>query len=259
MFGNKKSPLLWITLGLSTVILGAAVAAPLCPGKVSCQEHSNGRPVPSVNRPTLNNADLQALAKRITVQVKTGSNSGSGAIFERRGDRYRVLTNAHNLIQLSSAQVRTSDGNLHAAIRSNVKNLGNNDLAILEFTSTTVYPVAEWSRQITKKGAAIMAAGFAYDQNEATTIEAEVSHFLEKPLNRGYQLGYTNSVRQGMSGGPILDRTGLLIGVNAISAYPLFNRIYIFADGTRPPLSLVKQLRRSNWGVPVMPYLEAIN
>jgi Trypsin-like peptidase domain len=267
MVGNKLLPLLWITVWLSTVVLGVAMATQNCAGKFSCQDHSKLRSTDSINRHPLNNEELKTLAKKITVQVQAGSISGSGAIFDRiispkgeqPGDRYRVVTNAHNLLQQSSVQIRTSDGQVHPAVRSNISNLGNNDLAILEFRSTNSYQVAEWSRQPAKKGALIIFAGFAYDKNEVTTINAEVSHFLEKPLKRGYQLGYTNSIRQGMSGGPIIDRTGLLIGINAISAYPLLNRIYVFADGTKPPANLIKQMRQSNWGVPVMPYLARLN
>jgi serine protease Do len=268
MAGNKLLPLLWITIWLSTVVLGMAMATQNCAGKIYCQDHSKARSVESVDRYLLNSEELKTLTKKITVQIQAGSISGSGAIFDRiaspkgnqQGDRYRVVTNAHNLIQQSSSvQLRTSDGRLHQAVRSNVSNLGNNDLAILEFHSTSSYQVAQWSRQPAKKGSLIVFAGFAYDKNEVTMADAEVSHFLEKPLKRGYQLGYTNSIRQGMSGGPIIDRTGLLIGVNAISAYPLLNRIYVFADGTKPPPSLIKQMRRSNWGVPVMPYLSSLN
>jgi S1-C subfamily serine protease len=267
MFGNKLLPLLWITGWLSTVVLGVAMATQNCAGKISCQDHSKAQSIESIDRHPLNSEELKTLAKKITVQIQAGSISGSGVIFDRitspkgnqQGDRYRVVTNAHNLIQQSSVQLRTIDGHLHQAVRSNVNNLGNNDLAILEFHSTSSYQVAEWSRQPAKKGSLIIFAGFAYDKNEVTMSDAEVSHFLEKPLKRGYQLGYTNSVRQGMSGGPIIDRTGLLIGVNAISAYPLLNRIYVFADGTKPPANLIKQMRRSNWGVPVMPYLANLN
>jgi S1-C subfamily serine protease len=254
MIGSKKIllPLLWIAC-LSTVVLGVAIAAPNCSMTLTCPGHLKNS---KLYRSPLNYADLQKLARQITVQVQAGSISGSGAIFDRQGDRYRVITNAHNLIQTSSAQIRTNDGHIHLATKSKAYKLGNNDLAILEFKSSSTYQVAECSRQSIKKGDLVVAAGFEFDKTEITTTNAEVSHFLEQPLKRGYQLGYTNAVHQGMSGGPILDRTGVLIGVNAVSAYPLLNRIYVFADGSKPTMAIIKQMRRSNWGVPVMPYLE---
>jgi serine protease Do len=43
---------------------------------------------------------------------------------------------------------------------------------------------------------------------------------LTKTLPGGYQLGCTNDVSQGMSGGPVLDQQGELIGINGLLKYP---------------------------------------
>ena len=42
----------------------------------------------------------------------------------------------------------------------------------------------------------------------------EVSLLPEKSLSQGYRLGYTNDIKVGMSGGPIFNDLGLLIGIN---------------------------------------------
>ncbi len=239
---------LWVAIGLPTVVFADI-------NTLGCSQNKAIQPP---IRPPLTDAELFKLAQQVTVKVQAVSISGSGAIFDRQGERYRVLTNAHNLLKADAAQVQTSDGQVHPALRTNSQALGSSDLAVLEFTSKNTYRVAEWSRQPIAKGTQVVAAGFEFDRPEITTVNGEVSHFLDKPLRRGYQLGYVSYVRQGMSGGPILDRTGLLLGINAISAYPLLNRVYVFADGTRPNLPTIKQMRRSNWGIPIVPYVECL-
>lgn len=215
-----------------------------------------------IARQPLTNIDLHSHIKQVTVRVQAASISGSGVIFDRVtsqvGTRYRILTNAHNLLKADTAQIQTSDGQLHNAVRTHTQVLTVNDLAVLEFTSPHIYRSAEWSQQAITKDTAVVAAGFEFDQPEVTMTPGAVSLVLPQPLKRGYQLGYSGRIRQGMSGGPILDHTGLLLGVNAVSAYPIINRGFVFADGTRPSLATIKQLRRSNWGIPVAPYLVCV-
>jgi S1-C subfamily serine protease len=224
-----------------------------------CAEEVSPSPIA---RQPLTSIDLHSHIKQVTVRVQTASISGSGVIFDQVtsqvGTHYRILTNAHNLLKADAAQIQTSDGQLHNAIRTHTQILTFNDLAVLEFTSSHVYRSAEWSHQPITKDTAVVAAGFEFDQPEITMAPGAVSRVLTQPLKRGYQLGYSGRIRQGMSGGPILDHTGLLLGVNAVSAYPIINRGFVFADGTRPSPATIKQLRRSNWGIPVAPYLTCI-
>jgi S1-C subfamily serine protease len=218
-------------------------------------------PSPIARQP-LTNIDLHSHIKQVTVRVQTSSISGSGVIFDRVtsqvGSRYRILTNAHNLLKADIAQIQTSDGQLHNAVRTHTQVLMANDLAVLEFISPNIYRSTEWSQQSVTQDTAVVAAGFEFDRPEVTMTPGSVSLVLPQPLKRGYQLGYSGRIRQGMSGGPILDQTGLLLGVNAVSAYPIINRGYVFADGTRPSPATIKQLRRSNWGIPVAPYLACV-
>lgn len=75
---------------------------------------------------------------------------------------------------------------------------------------------------------------------------------LPKPLEQGYQLGYTNEVAAGMSGGPILDRSGQLVGINGGLKYPPQGiAAFTFADGTSPSVSLFEQMESLSWAIPV--------
>jgi S1-C subfamily serine protease len=251
--------LLWVVMGLPT-----ATFADIKP--LGCPEAK--LPLPTA-RNLLTKNELYQLAQQVTVKVQAANISGSGVIFDssarakggrtesQNGTRYRILTNAHNLLQAETAQIQTSDNQLHTALRTHTQVLLGTDLAVLEFNSRNVYRSAPWLQQPIAKET-VVAAGFEFDRPEVTISAGEVTLVLPQPLRRGYQLGYSGRVRQGMSGGPILDQTGLLLGVNAIAAYPIVNRGYIFMDGTRPSPMTIKQLRRSNWGIPVAPYLACI-
>lgn len=72
-----------------------------------------------------------------------------------------------------------------------------------------------------------------------------------KPLVGGYQLGYTNEIKQGMSGGPLLDQSGKLVGVNGLLAYPILNNAYVYQDGSRPSNELRQKLRQVSFAVPI--------
>ncbi|AFW94305.1 trypsin-like protein [Anabaena sp. 90] len=67
---------------------------------------------------------------------------------------------------------------------------------------------------------------------------------LEKALERGYQIGYTNKLEKGMSGGPLLNENGQLIGVNGMHAYPLWDVPSVFIDGTPADEKLHQQIVR---------------
>jgi S1-C subfamily serine protease len=213
-----------------------------------------GTPCPVVadrDRPVLTTPQLETLAQSITVRVLSPGGAGSGVIVGRQGSKYQILTNAHNLLGTDRPLVQTSDGSSHPARRSPRQGWGKKDLALVEFQSDRTYKVAQWSPQLATKGLEIVSAGFEFDRPEVTVSKGQVSQFLDKPMRSGYQLGYSSRLNQGMSGGPILDRTGLLLGINAMAAYPMVNRAYVFADGSRPSPPTLKQLRRSNWGIPI--------
>jgi S1-C subfamily serine protease len=240
-----------ICLGLSASVAAVGQEKPSCPAATDCRWQCGTVAEIQPSRPLLTNAQLEKLAHSITVRVVSPAVVGSGVLAAKKGNRYQVLTNAHNLLGTDEAQIQTDDGNSHQARRIPRQSWGKKDVALLEFQSDQLYQVAEWSPQLAKKGLEIVAAGFDFERQEVTVSNGQVSQLLEKPLRQGYQLGYSSRLNQGMSGGPILDRTGLLLGINAMTAYPILNRAYVFADGSRPNASTIKQLRRSNWGIPL--------
>ena len=79
------------------------------------------------------------------------------------------------------------------------------------------------------------------------------------PFDNGTQIGYTTNkgekgVRQGMSGGAILDVRGVLLGINTIGEAPILPN-YTYNDGSKPLAKLAAKYREANWGVPVYNFL----
>jgi S1-C subfamily serine protease len=233
-----------VAVSATAIIPSVGVPIPAPPRCTSIEASQDQHPPLSTER-------LHQLAQTITVRVVSPAVMGSGVLVGRRGNIYQVLTNAHNLIGTDRATAITADGREHEARRIPRQSWGKTDLALLEFYAEQTYAVAERAPQVAHPGQPVAVAGFEFDRADVTVTEGAVSQILEQPLRNGYQLGYVSTLHQGMSGGPILNRQGQLLGVNAMTAYPLVNRAYVFSDGSRPPAQTVKQLRRSNWGIPL--------
>ena len=71
-------------------------------------------------------------------------------------------------------------------------------------------------------------------------------------MSEGYGLGYTNEIEQGMSGGPVLNESGQVVGINGRLKYPLQGIDgFTFADGTKPSIKLFKQMEALSWAIPI--------
>jgi len=207
-------------------------------------------------------------------------NPGSGAIVAREGNKYYVLTVAHNFFQryLDNPEfwqnsggtpfygIRTWDGEVHkiegvndgrgcplrgtaearALIRfgcrdrfvagtetvdrnggqDNVKGI---DLAIISFTSSKNYAVASLGDASTVKiGDRVYISGWPdpeLEQAQAGQSVRPVSRRQRRlawgsvgaklspdASNQGYSIFYTDCTRVGMSGGPVFDKDGRLVG-----------------------------------------------
>lgn len=199
---------------------------------------------------------LAKIARSITVKIVTKDSGGSGILINKNGQEYSVLTNQHVIDKNKKYSIQTSDGRIHQVKLSNL-NFQGKDLALLKFRSTINYPVAFFSNlSDVAQGDEVFAAGFPFEDNSSEArafvlTTGRVSTLLPKPLEGGYLIGYTSEVEKGMSGGPVLNKEGKVIGVNGIHAHALWGNPYIYEDGSRPNEELINQMRRSSWAVPI--------
>jgi S1-C subfamily serine protease len=206
----------------------------------------------------------QAVAAQVTVRIRVGQGLGSGVLLGKKGNTYLVLTNAHVVREQTGLSIQTPDGQSYTAQRVKDLQVGNFDVALLEFTSDRAYKLAkiDSSREnfALKEGTKLFAAGFPRDANAFKFVAGTVKQLPQEPFVNGTQVGYatTGDIEQGMSGGPILDESGNLVGINSTYAYPI-KPVYTYTDGTKAPADKVAEYRQANWGVPIYNLLTRLN
>jgi S1-C subfamily serine protease len=168
--------------------------------------------------------NVSHVAKTITVRID-GINTGSGAIVEQQGERYTVLSNWHVVSDLtkstanSSFIITTIDGRKHLVPANKITRVGKLDLATLEFRSSARYPVAAiGNSDHLNEGQPLYMSGWADPSPILSTrtyqfLVGNLSGRIDRPRD-GYALVYTVNALPGMSGGPVLNDRGNLVGIN---------------------------------------------
>lgn len=203
-------------------------------------------PVWAVQALTLDQVD--AIASQVTVVIAQGLqkgdieqrqewNPGSGVLVARDGQTYYALTALHVVRTRGTVYgVRTSDGEVHfiddETDPSNIIPLGNEqddsgsriqgmDLALVRFTSPIDYPVAVMGNSLRMhQGDRVVVSGWPNPETDSSRRERISSSgsllaVLANPLaDGGYSVLYNNQTRRGMSGGPVLNGDGELIGIH---------------------------------------------
>lgn len=218
--------------------------------------------------------DLLPFAQAITVKINLDGGFGSGVLIGRQGKIYTIVTNAHVIRNDKSPYyIETFDGNIYDAEVLDLETMiTDQDIAILKFYSPTiVYPIAQKGK-LPQKDDFVLTVGFTQKQleniqNEENSkpnkpqfeiLTGKITFVLDKPLKEGYQIGYSNPVIEGMSGGAILNQKGELVGINGMRAYPILGDPYIYDDDTIPNESLRELMIKSSWGIPITQILHYV-
>ncbi|MEO0687603.1 MAG: serine protease, partial [Cyanobacteria bacterium J06649_11] len=160
-------------------------------------------------------------AYSVTVRINgtTATSGGSGVIYDKQGSTYHVLTANHVFKEDVSYEVVTSDGRHHSIEVDRVIPYQDIDIAEFTFVSDESYEVAQIGDSTRLvPGAPVFVSGWAEETN---TVRERAFIFSEGTLNtllqnpqEGYSLLYSNNTRQGMSGGPVFDEFGSLVGIH---------------------------------------------
>jgi serine protease Do len=189
--------------------------------------------------------EVNLRAKQITVRID-GANVGSGSIIGRSNDEYTVLSNWHVMKNQGAFIVQTIDGSEHQVIASSIKQLPGVDLAVLKFNSNQNYQTAELGdAENLSEGQNVYFAGYPgelrrEDDRYYRFFTANLVGILPKSSENGYSLVYNGEAFPGMSGGPVFNRDGLMIGIHGEA------NINAVSGGT------------SNYAIPINNYQQAI-
>jgi len=178
-------------------------------------------------------AEVDEIAAKITVRIEAETGNGSGVIVAQKknllsGNTYYVATATHVVPQQAKYQVVAPDGKRYPVNYSNVTLFPGVDLAVLQFSSRQTYPVAtlaEYKLEVDEQQWVFLSgwpgvqpgnpfqreftAGLAFSEFAGSVVVQNSSS-----LANGYELVYTNLSKKGMSGGPVLDTQGRVIGIH---------------------------------------------
>jgi S1-C subfamily serine protease len=236
--------------------------------KSDCTTSECLQPVISPSSTPLSVERSQQLAKSITVKISAKELLGSGTLLRRQGQIYTVITNAHVLRAAKPPyEIQTPDGRVYQASVLQVAEFQKDDLAVLQFPSPDiVYPVATVKDTSSLRvGDEVFVGGFTSNvttqklnnqaekavKNSFVFTSGKISLLLDKALEGGYQIGYTNDVRKGMSGAPLLNIHGEVVGINSLHKDPLWDTPEVYQDGEQPEQHLQELITRSSMAVPI--------
>ncbi|NCJ05368.1 tetratricopeptide repeat protein [Synechococcales cyanobacterium C] len=166
-----------------------------------------------------NSVAVGQLAKEVTVLIE-GMGNGSGVIIQRQGQTYTLLTAKHVISSPDVYEIVTARGHRYDLDLQAIQSFSQVDLAIVTFQSTAEYPVAPLGNSDQAvEGMPVYVAGFP---GQASTIRRSVYNFTQghltaqasEPQADGYALIYTNHTLPGMSGGPVFNEAGQVIGIH---------------------------------------------
>ena len=201
-------------LGISIACCGLLIAtASYCVRLVS------QKPAQNITRKDEIDRLVSSQISQIVVKVNANLSSGSGIIVRENNNVYFVVTNRHVVSRGSQYQIQTNDNKLYQGKLRNISQ--QDDLAVLKFKSDRIYSVAKITNASLKTEDYLLSAGFPFDSDRLQITSGRLLLKTHKPLKQGYQLGYTNFIYKGMSGGAIFNTLGEVVGVNGRSANPI--------------------------------------
>jgi lipoprotein NlpI len=171
----------------------------------------------------LSKVEVSKVAQSVTVMIQNAQNpqdSGSGIIIKREGETYTVLTAHHVVENAPNYKVMTPDKKMNPIIPGSIQPLPGVDLALVQFKSAGAYGVAKMGDSTqSPSGSASFVAGFpgtteVRSEPEYYFTSGEIAANGSRPNKDGYALAYSNPTLPGMSGGPVLNEQGELIGIH---------------------------------------------
>ncbi|HEY9825049.1 MAG TPA: tetratricopeptide repeat protein [Stenomitos sp.] len=173
---------------------------------------------------------VDRIAQAITVRISSlSSGYGSGVLVAKQGSTYFVLTAEHVVPKPDSYTILAPDGKSYPVIAQKITKLEGIDLALLQFSSPQSYQIATLANYYVGPESRPLAflSGFPGANATAsrqltvgTVFPSTATLFAAQSAYStasGRELVYTAFSQPGMSGGPILDTQGRVIGIHNAS------------------------------------------
>lgn len=166
----------------------------------------------------LTGEQVNDMAREITVLIRGKEGHGSGVIIAKNEKTYYVLTANHVVSDPDEYKIVTIDQQAYPLDASKVKSLPGVDLAVVEFSSNKKYQVAKLANSDTlREGKPVFVSGWPQPGGTGQVVrqftDGRISGFLDQAVE-GYKIIYTNVTRRGMSGGPVVDAGGRVVGIH---------------------------------------------
>jgi tetratricopeptide (TPR) repeat protein len=166
--------------------------------------------------------NVYKIAKATTLLIE-GQASGSGVIISKVGKTYFVLTAKHVVQSQQEYTVTTPSGKKYPLDYKQIKKLANLDLAVAQFTSEENLSIAQLGNsEAVDQGDVIYVSGWPAEDKAITkrsqfASKGEIAG-VQSGNADGYELMYGNSTGPGMSGGPIFNSNGQVVGIHGRAA-----------------------------------------
>lgn len=223
--------------------------------------------------------EIAQIAQQVTVQVNDSrNNGGSGVLIDQQpqavGYRYQVLT-ANHVVRGEdlSFQIQSTTGQSFPVTEVQPLQTGETDLdlAIVTFSASQELPVAQLGdSSVITVGSSVYVVGYPAlpgQTGAGRNLEFSpgvITSRLTNPQTGGYSLRYNAVTRGGMSGGPVFDQEGQVIGIHgqgdiAGAVQTASGDVEVLKTGFNaaiPSQSFVALLNRSVPAVTEIPLLE---
>jgi serine protease Do len=210
------------TLGTAKLLLHPSATTVAVPVKLTSQTSANGvEAIAAAVSPSVVSITTQSTAGYdFFGQPETQSAAGTGIIVSADG---YILTNNHVISGASTMNVVTSSGKSYSATL--VKADTTHDLALLKINATGLPAATLGDSDSVQVGEDVVAIGNALGQFQNTVTQGIISA-TKRSVTAGDQGSFSASetlsgvfqtdaaINSGNSGGPLLDATGAVIGIN---------------------------------------------
>jgi Trypsin-like peptidase domain len=263
----RVMPMLYVTIltiSLPTILSQSWLVSDLA----ATQEQKLHKRLRSISIKILAHGKTIGSGALLTVATEPPSVDPSAAVAVKTQQVYTVVTNAH-VIQAASApfQLQTPDGQIYAAALVPPPTDQNRDLSILRFQSHDRYTTAKLAETGSKIGDRVWSAGFPLvdaGSAPATTpaateqassglsiVKGQITQILPIAITGGYSLGSDRTIVKGMSGGPLINQAGELVGIDGVHANPLWDTPEVLEDGSTVSEALQEQINNASWAIPI--------